>query len=119
MLPRARAVRGSPRKGAPSDLGTHQGCVGGAKGQGGPLGNPHNLAEAGKLGRNVQIIVADEFTTNVLPVVDALRKAGADTLEAISCGLNRQGIRTPRGKRWYASSVFNLLARTNRLGEVR
>jgi DNA invertase Pin-like site-specific DNA recombinase len=76
------------------------------------LGNRRNLAEAGKLGRNVQTTVADEFTANVMPLVDALRSAGADTLEAISCGLNRQGIRTPRGKRWYASSVANLLARS-------
>jgi DNA invertase Pin-like site-specific DNA recombinase len=89
------------------------------KAKGGQLGNPRNLAEAGRLGREVQIIVADEFTASVLPVVDALRRAGADTLEAISCGLNRQGIRTARGKRWYASSVMNLLARTNRLHEVR
>src|SRR4030081_2873307 len=82
------------------------------KAKGGHLGNPRNLADAGRLGRNVQIIVADEFTANVLPVVDALRSAGADTLEAISCGLNRQGVRTARGKRWYASSVLNLLARS-------
>jgi DNA invertase Pin-like site-specific DNA recombinase len=75
------------------------------------LGNRRNLAEAGKLGRNVQTTVADEFTAKVMPMVDALRSVGADTLEAISCGLNRQGIRTPRGKRWYASSVANLLAR--------
>src|SRR5215216_3310931 len=82
------------------------------KANGGLLGNRRNIAEAGKLGRNVQRAVADEFTRNVLPVVTALRNAGAETLEAISCGLNRQGIRTARGKRWHASSVMNLLART-------
>jgi len=63
--------------------------------------------------------VADEFTRNVLPVVDALRNTGALTLEAISCGLNRQGIRTARRKRWHASSVMNLLARTHKFAEVR
>ncbi len=89
------------------------------KAKGGQLGNPRNLADAGRLGRNVQIIVADEFTANVLPVVDALRSAGADTLEAISCGLNRQGVRTARGKRWYASSVLNLLARSKKCPEPR
>ena len=79
---------------------------------GGVLGNPRNIAEAGKLGRDIQIAVADEFTRNVLPVIAGLRSAGADTLEALACGLNRQGIRTPRGKRWHASSVANLLARS-------
>src|SRR4030081_2383690 len=46
------------------------------KAQGGQLGNPRNLSEAGRLGRDVPIIVADEFTVNVLPVVDVLRGAG-------------------------------------------
>src|SRR4030088_2953797 len=89
------------------------------KAKGGQLGNPRNLAQAGRLGRNVQTTIADELTANVLPLVDALRSAGADTLEAISCGLNRQGIRTPRGKRWYASSVLNLLARSKKCPEPR
>src|SRR3954454_6721440 len=71
------------------------------KAKGGVLGNPRNIAEAGRLGRTVQTAVADEFTRNVLPVVDALRNAGAETLDAISCGLNRQGVRTARGKRWH------------------
>ena len=86
---------------------------------GGQLGNPRNIAEAGKLGRNIQIALADELTRNVLPVIDALRNAGAETLDAISCGLNRQGIRTACGKRWHASSVMNLLARTSKFAEVR
>ena len=89
------------------------------KANGGVLGNPRNIAEAGRLGRNIQIAVADEFTRNVLPAVEALRNTGATSLVAISCGLNRQGIRTARGKRWHASSVMNLLARTNTFAEVR
>ena len=89
------------------------------KATGGQLGNPRNIAEAGELGRTVQRTVADEFTRNVLPMIDALRNTGAETLEAISCGLNRQGIRTARGKRWHPSSVMNLLARTSKFAEVR
>jgi DNA invertase Pin-like site-specific DNA recombinase len=89
------------------------------KARGGRLGNPRNITEAGKVGRRVPSAVADEFTRTVLPAIDALRSAGAVTLEAISCGLNRQGIRTARGKRWYASSVLNLVARTRQLREVR
>src|SRR5215212_384369 len=89
------------------------------KANGGVLGNPRNIAEAGELGRNIQIALADEFTRNVLPVIDALRDAGAETLEAISCGLNRQGIRTARGSRWHVSSVANLLARAQKLESIR
>jgi DNA invertase Pin-like site-specific DNA recombinase len=88
------------------------------KANGRRLGNPRNIAEAGRLGRKVQIAVADEFTRNVLPVIDALRHSGIVTLEAISCGLNRQGIRTARGKRWHASSVMNLLARTGKFADA-
>jgi len=69
------------------------------KANGAQLGNPGNAAEAGGLGRNIQIALADEFTRNVLPMVDALLNAGAETLEAISCGLNGHGVRTARGKR--------------------
>jgi hypothetical protein len=63
--------------------------------------------------------LADEFTRNILPAVDALRNAGATSVDAISHGLNRQGIRTARGKRWYASSVMNLLARTQKFAGAR
>src|SRR3954449_8153688 len=61
------------------------------KAKGGRLGNPRNIEEAGRVGRRVQSAVADDFTRNVLPVVAGLRITGAITLEAISCGLNRQG----------------------------
>ena len=34
---------------------------------------------------------------------------------AIAAALNKQGIRTARGKRWHVSSVANLLARVKAL----
>jgi DNA invertase Pin-like site-specific DNA recombinase len=37
--------------------------------------------------------------------------SGTTSLQGISEALNKQGIRTPRGKRWHVSSVANLLAR--------
>jgi hypothetical protein len=36
---------------------------------------------------------------------------GAQTLEAVSSAPNQRGVRLPRGGRWHASSVSNLLAR--------
>jgi DNA invertase Pin-like site-specific DNA recombinase len=81
------------------------------KAAGGKPGNPRNVAQAGELGRQIQVSAADEFAAKVLPAVSAIRLAGAETLEAICCALNQQGIRTARGKRWHVSSVSNLLAR--------
>lgn len=48
---------------------------------------------------------------NLLPILDAIRNAGATTLEAMSQALNQRGIRSARGGRWRASSVASLLAR--------
>jgi hypothetical protein len=50
------------------------------KAKGGRLGNPRNIAEAGRVGRTAQSAVADEFTISVLPVINALRSTGAVTL---------------------------------------
>src|SRR3954467_13383765 len=49
--------------------------AGGAK-----LGNPTNLCVAGSLGRIAQAQVADEFATNLRPLVQAIQNAGAATL---------------------------------------
>jgi DNA invertase Pin-like site-specific DNA recombinase len=75
------------------------------------LGNRRNIAQAGAIGRGVQIKAADDFVTNLMPVIEAIRITGATTLEAITQSLNQRGIRTARGARWYASSVMNVLAR--------
>jgi DNA invertase Pin-like site-specific DNA recombinase len=75
------------------------------------LGNPRNIAQAGNLGRIRQTQAADEFMAQLLPIIDAIRKAGATTLEAMSQALNQRGIRSARGGPWRASSVASLLAR--------
>ena len=58
------------------------------KANGGRLGNPRNIAQAGELGRQVQVSAADEFAAKVLPALRAIRTSGAETLEAICCALN-------------------------------
>jgi hypothetical protein len=50
-----------------------------------------------------------------MPVIDAIRRTGATTLEAMTQALNQRGIRSARGGRWYASSVANLLNRALKL----
>ena len=80
------------------------------------LGNPRNIAQAGETGRSIQKAAADQFVGSVMPVVRAIQGAGATTLEAITQALNQRGIRAPRGGRWHASSVMNLLARGRQSG---
>ena len=88
------------------------------KAQGARLGNPRNIAAAGTLGRAALVSGADQFAANLLPLVRAIQSTGAVTLEAITCALNERGVRPARGSRWYASSVANLLQRTQRLAHV-
>jgi hypothetical protein len=47
---------------------------------------------------------ADALARDSLPAVHAIRNAGTTTLQGISGALNKQGMRTPRGKRWHVSS---------------
>jgi DNA invertase Pin-like site-specific DNA recombinase len=82
------------------------------KASGAKLGNPTNLCVAGSIGRIAQAQVADEFATNLMPVVQAIRNAGALTLGEIASALNGRGVRAARGSKWHRSSVRNLIART-------
>jgi len=54
---------------------------------------------------------ADQHAANVLPVIRDIERAGVTTLQGIAEALNARGIRTARGRRWYASTVRNLLVR--------
>src|ERR1700716_4358013 len=81
------------------------------KASGAKLGNPKNLCVAGSLGRLAQAQVADEFAQNLMTLVQAIRNAGAATLEQIASALNGRGVRPARGGKWHRSSVRNLLAR--------
>jgi DNA invertase Pin-like site-specific DNA recombinase len=89
------------------------------KAQGAKLGNPRDLAAAGNSGRKIQAAAADEFVARLMPLVRAIQNTGATTLEAITCALNERGVRSPRGARWYVSSVSNLLARAQKLAQIR
>jgi hypothetical protein len=82
------------------------------------LGNPRNIQAAGELGRKALVSAADQFARDILPAVNAIRNAGTTSLHGISAALNKQGIRTARGKRWHVSSVANLLARAKVLAQT-
>jgi DNA invertase Pin-like site-specific DNA recombinase len=82
------------------------------KAAGAALGNPHNLIQAGSLGRAVLIERAEDLAHRLAPAVRLVRSEGATTLRSIAQALNRRGIRSPRGGTWHPSSVANLLSRS-------
>jgi DNA invertase Pin-like site-specific DNA recombinase len=82
------------------------------KAAGATLGNPHNLAEAGSLGRAALIDGADKFVGSLVPIVRAARSEGAITLRAMAQALNSRGVKSARGGTWHPSSVANLLSRS-------
>ena len=54
---------------------------------------------------------ADRFAEAILPIIDQIRESGATTLTDIAAGLNARNIRTARGRRWYPTTVKNILDR--------
>ncbi len=54
---------------------------------------------------------ADRHAANVWPVLEAIRAAGATTLQAQADALNARGIRTARGGIWHPATVRNLRLR--------
>lgn len=80
------------------------------KAQGAVLGNPklHLARESSKMAVSAN---ADKHATNVLPIIHAVRKAGATTLREIAEALNARGVQTARGGAWHAMTVKNILDR--------
>ncbi len=62
---------------------------------------------------------ADRFAANVLPVVRDVERAGVATLQGIADALNARGKRTARGRRWYATTVKNLLERSAAVDQAK
>lgn len=88
-----------------------------AKARGQRLGNPNGanaLRRAGK-GNSAALETitanADAHAHDLAPVIADIRGQGVSSLNGIAAALNARAIRTPRGGRWYAKSVKNLLER--------
>jgi DNA invertase Pin-like site-specific DNA recombinase len=81
-----------------------------AKARGVKLGGPRLAAARQSATASIKAL-ADRHATNVLPVIREIQRAGATSLHQIADALNACGISTPRGGRWYAKSVSNVLAR--------
>ena len=80
------------------------------KAQGVKLGNPRAAAAAVKA-HAANRAGADQFASNVLPIVREIQASGLTTLRDIAGALNARGIRTARGGAWHSSTVRNLLMR--------
>ncbi len=81
-----------------------------AKARGVRLGNPRLDVARDKAIARVTTN-ADQQASNVWPIIRDIQRAGATTLRQIADALNARGITTPRGGKWYATSVKNALAR--------
>jgi len=68
-------------------------------------------AQASAKGVTSNVTTADRFATNVVPVIRDIERAGVTTLQGIADALNARGIRTARGRQWYATTVRNVLDR--------
>lgn len=81
-----------------------------AKARGVVLGGP-KLDEARSVAKDVIKSMADRNAANAAPIIREIKAAGAKSLRDIADALNARGVSTPRGGRWYASTVRNVLAR--------
>lgn len=86
-----------------------------AKARGARLGNPAPLAAAVK-GAGALKVQADRRARAVLAIIHRIEgDDGIATLEGMARALNARGVSTARGGKWYATTVRNLLKRTNAL----
>jgi DNA invertase Pin-like site-specific DNA recombinase len=74
------------------------------------LGNPNGAEALRRASKGNRAAIA-KVSSNLAVVVQDIRTAGALTLAAIADELNSREMMTPRGGRWYPSSVANLLNR--------
>jgi DNA invertase Pin-like site-specific DNA recombinase len=81
-----------------------------AKARGQVLGNPR-LAEASAIAHARLKAEADTFAASVAPAIRGAQASGAKSLRQIAAALNGRGIATPRGSKWEAASVRNVLQR--------
>jgi DNA invertase Pin-like site-specific DNA recombinase len=89
-----------------------------AKARGVKLGNPNGAAPLLRAGRGnadaVRAVQAQaaERAREYAEIIEDVQASGVASLAGIARELNERGIVTPRGGRWHASSVKNLLARS-------
>src|SRR5882724_444929 len=58
------------------------------KAQGAKLGNSRNIVVAGAIGRTVQVAAANQFASNLLPIIKSIQSSGPIGMVAIAKLLN-------------------------------
>ena len=81
------------------------------KRQGVALGNPTNLAEAGRRGAARTAEAARRFAESLAPMIRQVQASGVGSLRGVAAVLNARGVRTARGGKWAATQVGAVLAR--------
>lgn len=66
-------------------------------------------ARGAKASASVRVSKARKRSADLLPVLEALKGAGASSLRALAAGLNERGIPTARGGGWSAVQVQRVL----------
>jgi len=89
------------------------------KANGSKLGNPTNIREAGDIGRTTLVATADQQARSLVPALRAIQAEGILSIGAITRAFNERKVPTPRGSRWHVSSIINLLARAQKLEDLR
>lgn len=84
------------------------------KAQGVKLGNRTNLQEAQRIGLEERLRRADQFASNVMPIIQSIKETGVTTYAGIADAMNLRGISTARGGVWYPSTVQKLSTRFER-----
>lgn len=93
-----------------------------AKARGTKLGNPNGAAAFRRAAKGNAAAVqarqeqADARARDLAPIIEDIRAGGVTSLNGIAKELNERGINTPRGGKWAAISVRNIL---QRLEQVR
>lgn len=81
-----------------------------AKARGVKLGSPAPKNGAAVRSRVLQE-KADQFATTIFPIVKELQRQGITSYKALACALNVRGIPTANKRRWYGTTVKNVVAR--------
>lgn len=81
------------------------------KAKGVKLGNPTNLKEAGQRGAKTNKAKADQFSQNIMAIIEDIKRAGITTLAGITKALNDRGVSTARNGQWHITSVRNVIKR--------
>jgi DNA invertase Pin-like site-specific DNA recombinase len=84
-----------------------------AKARGTKLGSPQPQKGAAIRSQVLQE-KADRFAANILPVIHGLQAQGITSYKALAQALNVRGIRTVNNRKWYGTTVKNVLSRLSK-----